>query len=182
MALIIKLKEWFIKLKPYQKVLLIHVIVVILTILVLSRTGSKKISQQKISEKFGSSDFTQNTTPSFPIQATQDSVKNILTNITESNNYDVIIDSKAPYGKTEVKAIPATETSFVEEKPAHVLLYGVKDNKKTEIKEVLMDGSNDHVVVYLPIGIKDVHPVSDHGLIYIAGTDEFDHGDRVEDR
>ncbi|OGG27336.1 hypothetical protein A2960_00005 [Candidatus Gottesmanbacteria bacterium RIFCSPLOWO2_01_FULL_39_12b] len=64
--------------------------------------------------------------------------------------------------------------------PVRVVIYGFKSQNQIEIREVNIDGTNNHPIAYLAANIKDIHPVSDHALLYIAGVDEFDHGSRVE--
>lgn len=65
---------------------------------------------------------------------------------------------------------PSTET----------IVYGVWRSEKAEIRAINVDGTNDSLVAFLPSAIKDIHVLSENELLYIAGTNQRDHGAKIE--
>lgn len=59
------------------------------------------------------------------------------------------------------------------------LIYGVWEENQSIIKAINNDGSNHVIIAKLPSNVKDVNVFSDHELIYLAETDDRDHGKKV---
>lgn len=86
---------------------------------------------------------------------------------------------EAPPLKGQPTVSPPPKTALVPSPSTATLVYGVWEEGNSTVRTVNSDGSNHIVIAKLPSNIKDVNFLSDHELIYIAETDDRDHGQRV---
>lgn len=73
----------------------------------------------------------------------------------------------------------STVRALVNSNSEATLVYGIWEEGKSIIKTLNADGSNHTTLAKLPSNIKDVNVISESELLYIAETDEKDHGKKV---
>lgn len=59
------------------------------------------------------------------------------------------------------------------------ILYGSWEGNETVVHAVNADGTGDQVVARIPLAVKNIHRLSDSELLYIANTNQNDHGDSI---
>lgn len=80
---------------------------------------------------------------------------------------------------SQLTPTPSPKTSLVPSASTATLVYGLWEGGQSVIKALNADGSNHVTIAKLPSNIKDVNIFSDHELLYIAETDNQDHGKTV---
>ncbi|MBM3284069.1 hypothetical protein FJY90_07580 [Candidatus Gottesmanbacteria bacterium] len=83
----------------------------------------------------------------------------------------------SPFIPSPTKAVRTS--SLAPSASTATLVYGVWEEGKSTVKAVNADGSNNVTIAKLPSNIKDVNIISDRELLYIADTDNRDHGKKV---
>lgn len=59
------------------------------------------------------------------------------------------------------------------------LVYGVWEGNESVIHVVNTDGTGDQIIARIPLAVKNIHKLDSERLIYIADTDQWDHGNSI---
>jgi len=74
---------------------------------------------------------------------------------------------------------PYKAAALVPSESTATLIYGVWEGGNSVVKAINADGSNHVTIARLPSNIKDVNVISDHEILFIAETDNQDHGKKI---